>query len=51
MSAELLDTMGSPTRAVELQIGERGCALVYTFAKRKREIVEESEPVEALVTA
>ena len=48
--AELLDIMGAPTGAVELQIDESGCTLVYTFAKQKREISKEQEPVETLVT-
>jgi len=43
--------MGAPTGAVELQIDERGCALVYTFAKPTRPITEEPEPVEILVAA
>jgi hypothetical protein len=49
--AELLDIMGAPTGAVELQIDEKGCALVYTFSKQRRTISEDPEPVEALVVA
>jgi hypothetical protein len=49
--AELLDIMGAPTGAVELRIDEKGCALVYTFAKPARAITEEPEPVEVLVAA
>lgn len=49
--AELLDIMGAPIGAVELHIDEKNCALVYTFAKQKRIITEEPEPVEALVAA
>ena len=49
--AELLDIMGAPTGAVELRIDEKGCALVYTFAKPTRMITEEPEPVEVLVAA
>ena len=49
--AELLDIMGAPTGAVELRIDEKGCALVYTFAKPTRAITEEPEPVEILVAA
>ena len=49
--AELLDIMGAPTGAVELRIDEQGCALVYTFAKPTRAIIEEPEPVEVLVAA
>ena len=49
--AELIDIMGAPTGAVELRIDEKGCALVYTFAKPTRAITEEPEPVEILVVA
>ena|SRR5690348_14943719 len=49
--AELLDIMGAPTGAVELRIDEKGCALVYTFARPTRTITEEPEPVEILVAA
>jgi hypothetical protein len=49
--AELIEIMGAPTGAVELQIDEQGCALVYTFSKQRRTISEEPEPVEALVVA
>jgi len=49
--AELLDIMGAPTGAVELRIDEKGCALVYTFAKPTRTITEEPEPVEVLLAA
>jgi hypothetical protein len=43
--------MGAPTGAVELRIDEKGCTLVYTFAKPTRTITEEPEPVEILVAA
>ena len=49
--AELLDIMGAPTGFVELQVDEKGCALVYTFGKPTRNITEEPEPVEILVAA
>ena len=49
--AELLDIMGTPTGAIELQIDEKGCALVYTFSKQKRTVSEEPEVVEALIAA
>ncbi|TMI50448.1 hypothetical protein E6H20_06035 [Candidatus Bathyarchaeota archaeon] len=49
--AELIDIMGAPTGAVELRIDEQGCALVYTFAKQSRAIIEEPEPIEVLVAA
>jgi hypothetical protein len=47
--AELLDIMAAPTGAVELRIDEKSCALVYTFARPTRAIIEEPEPVELLV--
>ena len=49
--AELIDIMGAPIGAVELRIDEKGCALVYTFAKQLRAITEEPEPVEVLVAS
>jgi hypothetical protein len=49
--AELIEIMGAPTGAVEVQLDEQGCALVYTFSKQRRTIGEEPEPVEALITA
>lgn len=49
--AELLDIMGAPTGAVERQIDEKGCALVYTFSKQKRTVSEEPESVEPLISA
>ncbi len=48
--AELLDIMGAPTGSVELRIDEKGCVLVYTFAKPQR-VREEPDPVEVLVEA
>lgn len=49
--AELIEIMGTPTGAVELQIDEKACTLVYTFSKQRRTISEEPEAVEALVVA
>ena len=47
--AELIEIMGAPTGAVEVQLDEKGCALVYTFSKQRRAEPEEPKPVEALV--
>ena len=49
--AELIEIMGAPTGAVEVQLDEKGCALVYTFSKQKRTIPDELEAVEELVAA
>ena len=49
--AKLIEIMGAPTGAIELQIDEKGCTLVYTFSKHRPTISEEPAKVEALVAA